>query len=152
MKTINGEIVLKGRKKDTIVLLGGENVEPLPIEMKISQSKYISAAVVVGQDQRSLGALILPSKDELVEYGVENGLDTSDYEKFANSEEVQKLIDNEVKELVNTKNGFKSFELITKTDVITKPFEVGIELSAKQEIKRFAISEMYEKQIKALFA
>ena len=39
--------MLRGRAKDTIVQLGGENVEPLPIEMKIQESRYIQTAVVV---------------------------------------------------------------------------------------------------------
>ena len=56
MLTVDGEIVLRGRKKDTIVLRGGENVEPLPIEMKINESQYVSQSVVVGQDERYLGA------------------------------------------------------------------------------------------------
>ena len=34
MMTLQGEIRIVGRQKDTIVLLGGENVEPLPIEQK----------------------------------------------------------------------------------------------------------------------
>ena len=38
MMTIHDEIVIKGRKKDTIVLRGGENVEPVPIELKLAES------------------------------------------------------------------------------------------------------------------
>jgi len=46
--SIHDEIVLKGRMKDTIVLRGGENIEPLPIEQKLQESRFIKAAVVVG--------------------------------------------------------------------------------------------------------
>ena len=41
MLTIDNELVLRGRIKDTIVLRGGENVEPLPIEMKINESRFV---------------------------------------------------------------------------------------------------------------
>ena len=54
--TIHNELCIKGRIKDTIVLRGGENLEPLPIETKLSESHYIKQAVVVGQDQRYLAA------------------------------------------------------------------------------------------------
>ncbi|MBP3415871.1 MAG: AMP-binding protein, partial [Spirochaetaceae bacterium] len=54
--TLGGELVLKGRIKDTIVLRGGENIEPLTIEMKLNNSRYIAQSMVVGQDQRFLGA------------------------------------------------------------------------------------------------
>ena len=63
---VHGEIKILGRVKDTIVLSGGENVEPLPIEAKLQESRFIATSVVVGQDQRYLGALIVPNQDELL--------------------------------------------------------------------------------------
>uniref|UniRef100_A0A0C9RPP6 TSA: Wollemia nobilis Ref_Wollemi_Transcript_28705_2682 transcribed RNA sequence n=1 Tax=Wollemia nobilis TaxID=56998 RepID=A0A0C9RPP6_9CONI len=60
-----GMLVLEGRAKDTIVLTTGENVEPTEIEEAVMQSNLIHQIVVVGQDQRRLGALIVPNKEEL---------------------------------------------------------------------------------------
>ena len=54
--------------------------------------------------------------------------------------------------LVNKKNGFRAFEIIGNFAVLTKDFEVGVELSAKQEIMRYRINEIYAKEIKKLFA
>ena len=54
-------LTLTGRAKDTVVLLGGENVEPVPIENKLTESAYINQVMVVGQDQKNLGAIINPS-------------------------------------------------------------------------------------------
>lgn len=150
--SIHDEIVLKGRKKDTIVLLGGENVEPLPIELKLSESRYIRQAVVVGQDKHYLGALILVEEDEVKNFAAENGLQYDTYENLINSESIQKLFESEVSSLINSKNGFKMFERINKFALITKPFEVGVELSAKQEIMRYRLTEIYKDQIKKIFA
>ena len=63
--TANNEIVLRGRTKDTIVQTGGENIEPLPIEMKMQESRFIQTAVVLGQDQRYLAALVVPEQQEV---------------------------------------------------------------------------------------
>ena len=60
--TRNNNLVLVGRMKETIVLSSGENVEPIPIEEAILQSPYIDQIVLVGQDEASVGALIVPSK------------------------------------------------------------------------------------------
>lgn len=60
-----GMLVLEGRAKDTIVLSTGENVEPTAIEEAAIRSNLIQQIVVVGQDQRRLGALIVPNKEEL---------------------------------------------------------------------------------------
>ncbi|CAF1856525.1 BnaC04g29100D [Brassica napus] len=59
-----GLIVLEGRAKDTIVLSTGENVEPLEIEEAAMRSRLIDQIVVIGQDQRRLGAIIMPNKEE----------------------------------------------------------------------------------------
>ena len=149
--TIHDELQIKGRIKDTIVLRGGENLEPLPIEMKLAESRYIKAAVVVGQDKRYLGALILVNSDEVKTYAEENGIQYDTYENFLQSEVVHKLFENEISNLVNSKTGFKMFERINKFVLITKDFEVGVELSAKQEIMRFRINDIYKKEIESMF-
>ena len=155
--TVDGEIQLRGRKKDTIVLLGGENIEPLPIESKIKESRFVASAVVFGtnekgEDQRYLTAIILPNEDELVSYAEENGIQADTYEKLVETEAIQKLIENEVAEAVNSKNGFKAYERINKIALITKPFEVGVEMSAKQEIMRYRIAEIYKDKIAKMYA
>ncbi|MEE1165712.1 MAG: long-chain fatty acid--CoA ligase [Treponema sp.] len=150
--TIHDEIVIKGRKKDTIVLRGGENVEPLPIECKLKESKFIKSAVVVGQDQRYLAALILVDEDEVKNFAAENGIQYDTYENLLKSEDIQKLYDTEINSLVSSKTGFKMFERINKFALITKPFEVGVELSAKQEIMRYRLNEIYKTEINGLFA
>lgn len=151
MMTIHDEIVIMGRKKDTIVLRGGENVEPVPLEMKLSESRYIKQAVVVGQDQRYLGALVLVDEEEIKNFAAENGIQYDSYENLLKSEEISRLYESEINTLVNPKNGFKIYERVNKFALITKPFEVGVELSAKQEIMRYRLSEIYKEQIEGIF-
>lgn len=148
---VHNEIKILGRVKDTIVLSGGENVEPLPIEAKLVESRFIETAVVVGQDQRNLGALILPKKDEVEIWAKENNISFKDFEDLVKKDELYKLIENEIRELVSAKNGFRMFEKIVKFAFLTKPFEVGRELSAKQEIMRYKLGEIFAKEIKSIF-
>nr|MCR5698170.1 AMP-binding protein [Treponemataceae bacterium] len=149
--TRHNEIVLRGRAKDTIVQRGGENVEPLPIEMKIQESRYVQTAVLVGQDQRYLAALIVPEQSELEGFAKENNIEYKNYKELFSNPQVIQLFDTEIAERINSKNGFKMFERVNKFCLLEKPFEVGVELSAKQEIMRYRISEIYSKEIKALF-
>ncbi len=149
--TIHNELQIKGRIKDTIVLRGGENLEPVPIEIKLTDSRFIQQAVVLGQDQRYLGALILVDKEEMLSYAQENGIQYDTYEKLLKTEEILRLFEGEIAELISSKNGFKMFERISKFALITKQFEVGVELSAKQEIMRFRINELYKKEIEEMF-
>ena len=149
--TRHNEIVLRGRAKDTIVQRGGENVEPLPIEMKIQESRYVQTAVLVGQDQRYLAALIVPEQSELEGFAKENNIEYKNYKDLFSNSQVIQLFDTEIADRINAKNGFKMFERVNKFCLLEKPFEVGVELSAKQEVMRYKISEIYSKEIKALF-
>jgi long-chain acyl-CoA synthetase len=149
--TKNGELKLTGRAKDTIVLRGGENVEPLPIEQRITDSQYIKQAVVLGQDQRFLAALIVPDQEAVTGWAKVNNIPIVDYESLLAQPEVKELIDYEVNQAVNQKAGFKSFERIFRFDLLAVPFEQGKELSAKMEVKRHAVAEIYKHRIDKLF-
>lgn len=152
IKTYNGEIIVKGRQKDTIVLRSGENIEPLPIEDKLSESIYISQAVVVGQDENCLGALIIPDLDNICQYAKQQNINFSDKKQLLKDEEIKKLIYKEMERLINTKNGFKPFEKVGKFIFLDKPFEVGVELSPKQGIIRYKINELYKAKISLMYA
>ncbi len=155
--TVDNEIQLRGRKKDTIVLMGGENIEPIPIEQKLNTSRYIDGSMVVGtnekgEDQRYLVALIIPNKEEIESYAKENKLPFDSYEELVQNEAIRKLLSDQIADLISAKNGFKSFEKISAFDVITKPFEVGVELSAKQDMMRYRIIEIYKDKIAKLYS
>ncbi|MCD1655822.1 AMP-binding protein [Treponema zuelzerae] len=150
-KTLKGEIILRGRKKDTIVLRGGENIEPTPIEMKINESCFVSQAVVLGQDQRYLGALIVVNRDELLSWAKEAALPTDRFSDLLSDLQVRKLYESEIADLVNSRNGFKLFERINRFVLLEKQFETGVELSAKQEIMRYKLNDLYKKEIASLF-
>ena len=149
--TVDGQIKITGRAKDTIVLLGGENVEPEPIEDLIRQSEYIEHVMVVGQDQRFLGALIVPNADHLAAYATEHGLAGDDLAALLATDTVRKLIQSEVNARVNAKNGFKSFERIARVALLEQPFAVGAELTHTLKMRRHVISDQYESRITELF-
>ncbi|KAG5531415.1 hypothetical protein RHGRI_026139 [Rhododendron griersonianum] len=79
----SGMVVLEGRAKDTIVLSTGENVEPSELEEAAMRSSLIQQIVVIGQDQRRIGAIIVPNKDEILATGKMSiiGADTSELSK-----------------------------------------------------------------------
>lgn len=151
MLTLRGELKITGRAKDTIVLLGGENIEPLPIEQKINESEYIDATVVVGQDQKYLGALIVPNTASIERFADENHIPYNRISDLMESDDIRELMDGEINSLVNGRTGFRAFERVYRFVILQAPFEIGEELSAKQEIKRHVIAEKYREQIESLF-
>ena len=152
LTTLDGELILRGRKKDTIVLRGGENTEPVPIEMKLQESPFIAQAVVLGQDQRFLGALIVADETEVKSYAAEQGILADSFEDLLAKPEIKKLFERQIASLINHENGFKLFERINRFVLLAKPFEAGVELSAKQDVMRYKITSLYSNQIDSLFA
>ncbi len=144
-------ITLTGRAKDTIVLLGGENVEPVPIENKIDESPYIKQSMVVGQDQKVLGAIIVPDFDMLVPWAEENGISDTKPEKLIANPKVVDFYKKEVRNYNSVKTGFKNFEQVQYVTLVTKPFEVGDELTNLMKMKRHVITEKYKDRILELY-
>ncbi len=61
----DGSLVLTGRAKDTIVLSSGENIEPGPLEEALVESPLLEQLMLVGQDRKQLGALLVPKREAL---------------------------------------------------------------------------------------
>ncbi len=149
--THTGDFKIIGREKETIVLMGGENVEPVPIEDKLKQSEFIDQAMVIGQDKKYLAALIIPNQEKIEAAGQEAGIQYMEWEELCVNPQIQNIVNTEIQSLVNTKNGFKIFERISKFMLLSSPFEVGEELTRSLKIKRRIVEEKYKKEIKKLF-
>ncbi len=151
MLSYDNEIRITGREKDTIVLRGGENIEPSPIERAIKSFECVDSVVVLGQDRKYLTALIVPVKDALLSYAAEHDLLADDYEVLLEDPEIVQLFRTAIDTRVNHQNGFRPFECIFRFTLLKEPFQAGKELSAKQEMMRHKINDIYRKEIDALF-
>jgi long-chain acyl-CoA synthetase len=137
-----------GRSKDTIVLLNGENLEPIPIEAKLCESPFIDQCMVVGQDQKHLGALVVPSLE-----GFEGGgLSAESIDALSALPEARDRILQEAKKLISKDQGFKAFEHIHGVALAPKPFEVGEEMTNTFKIKRHVVDEKYKELIDRIFS
>ncbi|MEC8441679.1 MAG: AMP-binding protein [Cyanobacteriota bacterium] len=74
----DGSVALTGRAKDTIVLSSGENIEPGPLEEALVASPLIEQVMLVGQDERQLGALVVPRVEAIGKWAAEKGLPLPD--------------------------------------------------------------------------
>lgn len=147
MVTFNDCLKILGRSKDTIVLLNGENIEPVPIEARLVESSFIDQCMVVGQDQKALGALIVPSLEHLRMAGIS----ATSIQDIMESKAVHQLIDEDIRSLINHDAGFKNFERITVWRLVPKAFEVGDEMTNTFKLKRHVITERYGSLITEMF-
>ncbi|MCX7868473.1 MAG: AMP-binding protein, partial [Terrimicrobiaceae bacterium] len=139
MITFNNCLKILGRCKDTIVLLNGENVEPVPIENRLTSSPLIESCMVTGQDQKHLGVLIVPS----IEGFRAAGISAANLAELAARPEAAHLLEKEIRSLISPEAGFKPFERIAAFRMLPRPFEPGRELTATLKLRRHVISETY---------
>ena len=162
--TPTNDLVLTGRAKDTIVLTNGENIEPQPIEDACLRSAYIDQIMLVGQDQRSLGALIVPNLDALKHWAAQENLNLQlpDQQSSAsttqlantinNSQAVRDLFRQELNREVKNRPGYRSDDRIGPFQLILEPFssENGL-MTQTLKIKRPVVSDRYHDIIDAMF-
>jgi long-chain acyl-CoA synthetase len=154
VRSENGDYVLVGRAKDTIVLAGGENVEPEPIEDKLKESTLIDHAVVLGQDEKSLAALLALNEDELARIAREHGIPLEDAARAGGGAihpTILETLRREVNKLVSRETGFKPFERIAHIIPVRTTFSIGKELTQTLKVKRRYVEERYRELIERIF-
>ena len=87
----DGFLSITGRTKDIVVTSSGKNIPAARIENEISDNRWISQAVVYGDDKNYLVALITIDEDERSELASQAGVD-DDAEAMASSDEVREEI------------------------------------------------------------
>jgi long-chain acyl-CoA synthetase len=103
--------------------------------------------MVVGQDQKFLGAIIVPHLEAFKAAGVA----VESIESLAGNESARALLDAEVRQMVGAETGFKSFERIGGWRLIAKPFEIGDELTATLKVRRHVITDKYAPLISEIY-
>ncbi|MEN9203755.1 MAG: AMP-binding protein [Thermostichus sp. DG_1_6_bins_120] len=149
--TPDGQLVITGRAKDTIVLLNGENIEPQPLEDACLQSPYISQIVVVGQDQKKLAALIYPNLDTLKAWAGEQGIPTSEPELLS-SPQVRSLILSELCSHIQQRPGYRPVDQIGDFRFLPEPLSMENGLMTQTlKIKRNSVAERYAHLIQEMY-
>lgn len=155
------DLVLTGRAKDTIVLTNGENIEPQPIEDACLRSAYIDQIMLVGQDQRSLGALIVPNQEALQQWATSQNLhlrlpDAPTEQSRTNidldSKELQNLFRAELNREVQNRPGYRPDDRIGAFKLILIPFSVENGMMTQTlKIRKPVVTERYRDIINGMF-
>jgi long-chain acyl-CoA synthetase len=137
-------LVITGRSKDTIVLTNGENIEPQPIEEHLLRCPYIDQVMLVGQDQKVLGALIVPNLEALETHlGAAPDLD---------AKAVQDLFQQEITQRIKNRLGYRADDRIGSFRLLTEPFSAdnGL-LTQTLKVKRNVVADRYAATIAAMY-
>ena len=147
-----GYISITGRKKDLIITAGGKNVAPAEMEGYLQSIPGVGQAVVVGDSQPYLSALIVLDPEALPELEVAaqiSGL--RDIETAAANPDVKRFIEEQMEEVCNAK--VARYQTIKKIQILPTLFSVdGGELTPTLKVKRNIVNEKYAAEIAAFYA
>ncbi len=120
----DGSVALTGRAKDTIVLSSGENIEPGPLEEALVASPLIEQVMLVGQDERQLGGLIVPRAEAIVAWAAEAGVTLAqDLGGQPGDPALLRLLMRECNRLLNQRSGSRGDERLAGV-VLVDPFSI----------------------------
>jgi len=148
----DGYISITGRKKDLIITAGGKNVAPAEMEGYLQSIPGVGQAVVVGDRQPYLSALIVLDPEALPELEVASQISgLSDVETAARNPAVQRFIEEEMQQVCNSK--VARYQTIKKVRILPSVFSVdGGELTPTLKVKRNVVNEKYATEIAAFYA
>jgi long-chain acyl-CoA synthetase len=148
MLDADGFLRITGRKKDIIVLANGKNVAPVPIEEQLKTSPYISEAVLFGDEQDVITALIVPHFERTREWAKMQGLPVQSDAELVELPEVKQLIKREIDRLTTH---LADFEKVRRFTLIDHPFSIETgELTPTLKVRRHFIKQRYAKELKAM--
>ncbi|MEZ4338464.1 MAG: long-chain fatty acid--CoA ligase [Sandaracinaceae bacterium] len=147
----DGYIKITGRKKDLIITAGGKNVAPAEMEGHLQAIEGVGQAVVVGDRQPYLCALIVLDPDALPALEVASGVSgLTSVAKAAKDPKVKGFLEAAVERECNAK--VARYQTIKKIDVLEDVFSVdGGELTPTLKVKRNVVNEKYADRIAALY-
>ena len=133
------------------MLASGENIDPTRIETTIASFPFIEDAVLVGQDKKGLGALLVPNPDELRDWvGVTFDHIRKEGEGILTDNQILERIRKEMNRLLKPKNGFKPYEKLYGIAFLERGLAHGEELTNTLKKKRHVIERKYRQTINKL--
>lgn len=144
-----GYIKITDRKKALIKTSGGKYVAPMQIEDLISTLTYVENVMIIGNERMYVTALIVPEKNELMEFAKKNNLTYTNFHDLISGTQVNKLIQ---KDIENIQKNLSSHERVRKFTLLEEPFSIESgELTPTMKIKRKFIEEKYKDIIESMY-
>jgi long-chain acyl-CoA synthetase len=145
----DGYLSITGRKKDIIITAGGKNLTPANIENDLKQCRWISQAVMHGDQRPYPVVLITLDEEEIPSFAREHSL-PEDIPSLSREPAVHALIQQEI-DRANAK--YAQVEQVKKFAILDHDLSQPTgELTPTLKVKRNVVNERYAELFDALYA
>jgi long-chain acyl-CoA synthetase len=145
----DGFLYVTGRKKEIIVTSAGKNISPVLIESLLTQDPLIHQAMVVGDDRKCLGALIVPHVDHLREIVAVGEWQQADREDILANPAVLEMYANCIRDRLAK---LSRHEQVVHFRLLPRPFGIEWgELTPKLSLRREVIQQHFAAEIDAMY-
>lgn len=147
----SGDLRITDRKKDLIKTAGGKYVAPQKLENLLKTQPLISQAVIHGDNQKYIVALIALDFPSLKSWGVQMGI--NDSVSCEDLTQNPKILECVRKSIADVNAELASYETIKRFSIL--PVELTIEngdLTPSLKVKRKFLEKKYNLQIRALYS
>jgi len=137
------------RKKELFKTSGGKYVAPQPIENKMKESPFVEQIMIVGAEEKFVGALIVPSMPNLKEWMRLKSIPFTTNEDAIHNPKVLALY----KELIESFNEFfNHVEQVKKFELLPEEWSIETgEMTPKLSLKRKVIMEKYKSAVERIY-
>ncbi len=145
-----GFLRITDRLKDLLVTAGGKKVAPQPLEGKLKASRWVSEAVMLGDQRPYCVALLVPNFANLEAEAKERGWPMGTRRELLQSPGVRALYQGVLDEL---NAGLAPFETIKKFELLDRELsaEAG-ELTPTLKVRRKVVSQTFAYLIESMYA
>jgi len=145
----DGYLHITGRSKELIVTSYGKNIVPSQVEKELERSSLIKQAMVHGDGQAYLIALLVPDHHHLTELAKKKGIPNSNWPQLCKRKEIREYLE---KEAYRKCQSLARHEKIKKVHVIPEEFtEHNNMLTPTLKLRRREIVKKYEMDINKLY-
>ncbi|HVF30784.1 MAG TPA: long-chain fatty acid--CoA ligase [Pyrinomonadaceae bacterium] len=146
----DGFLRITDRKKELFKTSGGKYIAPSPIEQMMRSSRFVSQAVLIGNERKFAAALIVPNFEMLASYVKLKGLDAKTPAEMCSNPKIIDLLERQV---ANATQALARFENVKKIALVDREFSVdGGEMTPTLKIKRRVVEEKYRDVIEKMYA
>jgi long-chain acyl-CoA synthetase len=146
---VEGFVTITGRKKDLIITSSGKNISPTNLETALRETRWVSQAVVYGDNRPYLVALLTLDPDALPALAAAAGV-PADIEAMVADPKVHAVVQEAV-DAVNAR--FARIEQIKRFALLDHDLsQAAGELTPTLKVKRGTVNERYRGEFDALYA